>query len=117
MRTSVDNPRRTLGHLKRLMREGDELLEQRPLDEIAHAKWLDRARKYLERKIPGLEIPPPWELTGKIPVNPFSPDFKHTSPLEGTLARAESGRNLMGHMMVFIAHGIERIEAQLEVDE
>ena len=99
------------------MREGDELVEQRPLDEIAHAKWYDRARKYLERKTPGLKIPPPWELTGRIPPNWMSPDFKRKSPAEAALARAESGRDLMGHMMVFIAHGIERIEAKLEPDE
>jgi len=35
------NPRRILGHLKRLMREGDEMLHERPFDEIAHAKWCD----------------------------------------------------------------------------
>lgn len=47
MTKSIDNPRRTLSHLNRLMREGDVLVEQRPLDEITHAKWIDRARKYL----------------------------------------------------------------------
>lgn len=41
------NPRRILGHLKRLMREGDEMLHDQPLDEVAHAKWCDRTEKYM----------------------------------------------------------------------
>ncbi|MBT3382053.1 MAG: hypothetical protein HN742_19720 [Lentisphaerae bacterium] len=114
MTQSADNPRRTLSHLKRLMREGDELVEQRPLDELAHAKWLDRARKYLERKIPEMEIPPPWELSRTPFPDLLSRDYRPPHPIDAALARAESGRDLMGQMMVFIAHAAERLEAELE---
>jgi len=116
MTQSTGNPRRTLGHLKRLMREGDDLVEQTPLDEIAHAKWMDRAQRYLERKIPGMEIPPLWKLHPTPLPDLLDPDLRTPDPIDATLTRAERGRDLVGQLMVFLAHAIENLEADLEAN-
>lgn len=62
MSESQDNPKRTLSHLRRLTRDGQTLLHDRPLDEWAHAKWLYRAERYLERKMPEVQVLPPDQL-------------------------------------------------------
>ena len=40
--------RRILSTVRRLRRDGETLLRERPLDEIAHAMWMQRADTYEE---------------------------------------------------------------------
>ncbi len=99
-----------------MMREGEDLIENKPLDEFAHAKWSDRVQKYLNRKLPEIEIPAPWKLMG-VPPNPLSNDRQQKDPIDSKLARTENGKQEMRHMMVFLARGIERLEFYLETED
>jgi hypothetical protein len=116
MKRQPDSRRRTLAHLKRLMCDGRDLAHERPLDEIAHATWMDRAEKYMERKLPDVRIPPPYELIHVEMPDLLSPDYRPSHPLDAAMARAESGRQLMGKMQAILASAIERLELELESD-
>jgi hypothetical protein len=114
MKKSLDNPKRTLSHLKRLTREGMALLDECPLDEWAHAKWLDRAERYLECKMPDVQVLPPDQLISiKIP-NLLNPDYAKPHPFDAAISRSEQGQKLIQKYLTIIASAIERIELKLE---
>ena len=117
MRKTQDNPRRTLGHLKRLMREGEDLLLSRPLDEFAHALWYDRAEKYLNRKMPELKIPPPDQLVSIEMPDLLASGHQRSHPIDAAFARASTGGELVGKLMAILASAIERLELKLESEE
>ena len=110
------NPRRTLSHLKRLTREGKALLHDRPLDEIAHAKWFDRAHRYLERKMPDVHILPPDQLISIRMPNLLSSTYKRPHPLDAAMSRSEQGQKLNRKMLAIIASATERLEMKLETE-
>ncbi|MBT3194481.1 MAG: hypothetical protein HN341_18190 [Verrucomicrobia bacterium] len=114
MTESRDNPRCTLSHLKRLTREGSALLHDRPLDELAHAKWLDRAEKYLERKMPDVQVLPPDQLISIKMPNLLSPNYSKPHPLDAAMSRSEQGQRLIQKFQAIIASAIERLELTLE---
>lgn len=117
MTESRDNPRRTLSHLKRLTRDGKALLHDRPLDELAHAKWFDRARRYLERKMPDVRILPPDQLISVRMPNLLSPTYKRPHPLDAAMSRSQQGQKLNRKMLTIIASAIERLELTLESED
>ena len=117
MTDSTDNPRRTLSHLKRLTREGQALLHDGPLDELGHAKWFDRARRYLERKIPEVQILPVDQLISVKMPNFLSPTYKRPHPLDAAMSRSEQGQKLILKMLAIIASATERMELRLEAED
>ena len=116
MTESRDNPKRTLSHLKRLTREGRALLEERPLDELARAKWSDRARRYLNRKMPGVQVLPPSQLIDARMPNFLSPTYRPPHPLDAAISRNRQGRKLSQKMLSILASAIERLELRLELE-
>ena len=114
MTESQDNPKRTLSHLRRLTRDGQALLHDRPLDEWAHAKWLDRAERYLERKMPEVQVLPPDQLISIKMPNLLSPDYRKPHPLDAAMSRSEQGQKLIQKFLTIIASAIERLELTLE---
>ena len=116
MTKSPDNPRRTLSHFKRLSREGKALLSDRPLDELAHAKWFERTRRYLEQKMPEVQILPPDQLISVKMPNPLSPTYRQPHQLDAAIHRCDQGRKLTQQMLAIVASATERIELRLETD-
>jgi len=116
MTDSRDNPKRTLSHLKRLSREGRALLNDRPHDELAHAKWFDRARRYLERKMPGVRMLPPDQLISVKMPNLMDPTYRRPHPLDAARSRSEQGCKLTLKMLGIVASATERLELQLELE-
>ncbi len=116
MTESRENPKRTLGHLKRLTREGRVLLDERPLDELAHAKWSDRAKRYLARKMPDVQILPPDQLISVKMPNLLSPSYRRPHPLDAAMSRSRQGQKLIQKMLGIIASATERLELRLEGD-
>jgi hypothetical protein len=108
--------RRTLGHLKRLIREGEDLARDRPLDELAHAKWFERATNYVRRKMPAVTIPP---LSQLVPANArmtnwLAPGYRAPHPVDAAMTRARKGRELMSQMVIVLASAVERLELEIE---
>lgn len=116
MNESQDNPRRTLGHLRRLRRDGKDLINTRPLDEIAHAMWCDRMKKYLQRKMPDVRIPPPHELVPVNMPNLLAPDYHPSHPIDAAFRRATSGGQLVQAYLTILASAIERFELEWDTD-
>ncbi len=114
MTESRDIPKRTLGHLKRLSRDGRTLLHERPLDELAHAKWLDRAKRYLDRKMPEVQVLPPDQLIPVRMPNFLSPSYKQPHPLDAAMSRFEQRQKLIQKMLGIIASAIEMLELRME---
>ncbi|MBL7076299.1 MAG: hypothetical protein ISS31_02405 [Kiritimatiellae bacterium] len=117
MTQSRDNPNRTLSHLKRLTREGRALLDERPLDELAHAKWFDRAERYLERKMPDVQVLPPDQLISIKMPDLMSPTYRRPHPLDAAMGRSEQSQKLIQKMLGIIASARERLELQIESQE
>ena len=117
MTESRDNSKRTLGHLKRLTREGRALLDERPLDELAHAKWFDRAERYLARKMPDVRVLPPDQLISIEMPDLMSPTYKRPHPLDAAMSRSEQGQKLNRKMLAIIASATERLELKLETED
>jgi hypothetical protein len=116
MADSGKDARRTLGHLKRLIREGEDLARDRPLDELAHARWFERATNYIRRKMPAVAIPP---LPQLVPANVRMPDllapgYRAPHPIDAAMTRARKGRELMSQMVIVLASAIERLELEIE---
>ena len=105
-----DNPRRTIGHLKRLIREGEDLLHNRPLDEWAHAKWTDRAIRYLKRKMPDFPVPTAYELQPVQMPDFMSPNYKKPHPLDVAMTRSENGQKRMRKLVPILTSAAERLE-------
>jgi hypothetical protein len=114
MTESRDNPKRTLSHLKRLTRDGQALLHDRPLDEWAHAKWVDRAKRYLERKMPDVQVLPLDQLISIKMPDLLSPNYRKPHPLDAAMSRCEQGQKLIQKFLAIIASAIERLELTLE---
>jgi hypothetical protein len=114
MTESRDNPKRTLAHLKRLTREGRALLGERPLDELAHAKWFGRAERYLERKMPDVRVLPPDQLISIKMPDLMSPTYRRPHALDAAMSRSEQSQKLIQKMLGIIASATERLELQLE---
>ncbi len=117
MTESRDNPKRTLGHLKRLSRDGRTLLHERPLDELGNAKWFDRAKRYLERKMPEVKILPPDQLISVRMPNFLGPSYKRPHPLDAAMSRCEQGQKLIQQMLGIIASAIKRLELRMETEK
>lgn len=117
MNESANNPRRTLSHFKRLVREGEDLAEHRPLDEVANTKWLQRAIRYVSRKMPDVTIASPSDACPVEMRNLLDTDYEPPDPSDAAVARAESGRALMRQRLVILAHAIEQLEAKLEAGD
>ena len=117
MKESQDNPKRTLSHLKRLTREGRVLLHDRPLDELAHAKWFDRAKRYLERKMPDVQVLPPDQLISIRMPDLLSPSYKRPHPLDAAMSRSQQGQKLIQKMLAIIASATERLELRIETEK
>jgi len=111
-----DNPKRTLSHLKRLTREGQTLLREWPLDELARARWFDRARRYLNRKMPDVQVLPPDQLIDVRMPNFLSPTYRQPHPLDAAMSRNRQGHKLSQKMLSIIASAIERLELRLELE-
>jgi len=116
MTQSTDNPRRTLGHLKRLTREGQELLDNRPLDELAHAKWIMRTMNYLARKMPEVQVLPLHQLISLEMPNTLDPGYKRPHPLDAAMRRNDQGQQIIQKLLAVLASARERLELQLETD-
>jgi hypothetical protein len=116
MTETRDNTKRTLSHLKRLIREGRVLLEKHPLDELAHAKWFDRAERYLDRKMPDVQVLPPDQLISIKMPDLMSPTFRLPHPLDAAMSRSEQSQRLIQKMLGIIASATERLELQLETE-
>ena len=114
MTESRGNPKQTLRHLKRLAREGRALLRDWPLDELAHAKWLDRAKRYIERTMPDVQVLPPDQLISIKMPDLLSPTYKQPHPMDAALRRSEQGQKLVQMFLAIIASAIERLELTLE---
>lgn len=116
MSKSQNNPRRTLGHLKRLRREGTDLLDNRPLDELAHAKWIHRVINYIPRKMPEVTILPLDQLVDAKMPNLLDPRYHRPHPLDAAMSRADGGQKLIRKLLVILASAQERLELALEAD-
>lgn len=116
MSETRDNPKRTLSHLKRLTRDGLSLVEQRPLDEMAHAYWLERAERYLKRKMPEVHVPTASELIPTRMPNLLSAAYKPPHPLDAAMSRSQKGQRLIQKMLGIIASAIERLELRIETE-
>ena len=114
MTESQDNPKRTLSHLKRLTREGRVLLHERPLDELARARWLDRTKRYLQRKMPDVQVLPAYQLVSVRMPDLLGPSYKPPHPLDAAMSRNEQGHKLIQKMLCIIAIAIERLELRME---
>jgi len=90
------------------------MLHDRPLDELTHAKWFDRARRYLARKMPDVQILPPDQLISVTMPDLLSPTYKRPHPLDAAMSRSEQGQKLIRKMLAIIASAIERLELRLE---
>jgi len=84
------------------------------MDEIAHAKWIDRAERYLRKRVPNIQILPRYQLEGVEMPNLLSPDYKKPHPVDAAFARAESGRKLARKYLAICASAQERLELKLE---
>lgn len=112
-----DNRRRTLSHLARLKHEGQELIEVRPLDDLAQAKWIERVVNYIERKMPDVEIPPLHQL-GDVELPDALELSRHRPhPLDAAMSRSHSGTSIIRKLLVILASAQERLELQTESDQ
>ena len=114
MTKTPDNTKRTLSHLKRLTREGRVLLDERPLDELAQAKWFDRAQRYLEHKMPDVQVLPPDQLISIEMPDLMSPSYRPPHPLDAAMSRSEQTQRLTQKMLGIIASATEKLELKLE---
>ncbi|OGV66830.1 MAG: hypothetical protein A3K18_30285 [Lentisphaerae bacterium RIFOXYA12_64_32] len=57
-----------------------------------------------------MKIPPAYELSRRPFPDLLSPDSKPSHPIDAALTRAESGRELVGQLMVYVARAIEEME-------
>ena len=114
MKKPTANPRRVLGHLKRLMRAGDIMLHDRPLDELSHALWCDRVTKYIRLKMPDAQILRVDELLPIAVPDLMDRNRPRSNPIDAALARANSSRDLTKIYMTILASVIERLELQIE---
>jgi len=115
--TAKPSKRRILASLRRLRRDGETLLRERPLDEIAHAKWIERAQRYLQKRMPDVHVAPPDEL---VPVQMpalLDPAYRRPHPTDAAFARANSGRELAEKHFAIIASAEERLELKVETEE
>ncbi len=114
---SKPSTRRILSSIHRLRRDGETLLRERPLDEIAHAKWTDRADKYLRKRMPNVHIAPPYELEPVTIPNFLDPSYRPSHPMDSALARTEAGKRLAQKYLSILASAQERLELKLETEE
>ena len=114
---SRPSTRRVLSSIRRLRRDGEVLLRERPLDEMAHAKWIDRADRYLRKRVSDARILPSDQLVPVKMPNLLAPDFRKPHPFDAAAARAESGRRLAEKYLAICASAEERLELQLEQEE
>ena len=106
--------RRILSSVRRLIRDGEKLFDERPLDEIVHVKWIDRADRYLRKRVPDIYIAPPHELEPTQMPDLLAPDYRKPHPMDAALGRAESGRRLAQKYLTICAQAQERLELELE---
>ena len=107
--------KRILSSIRRLRRDGELLLRERPLDEIAHAKWIDRADRYLRKRVPETHIAPLNQLAPVQMPNLLSPNYRKPHPADSALARADSGRRLAEKYLAICASAQERLELKLDM--
>ena len=110
------NARQTLGHLKRLTREGRALLHDRPLDEWAHARWIERADRYLRRQIPGIDIPSALQLVPHRIPDLLDPNHEPPHPIDAAMGRCQHGRQLVEKYLVILARATEQLELNIELN-
>jgi hypothetical protein len=73
------------------------------LDEIAHAKWYDRAERYLDRNMPHVQVLPPDQLISIKMPDLMSPTHKRPHPLDAAMSRSEQSQKLIQKMLSIIA--------------
>lgn len=91
-------------------------MHERPLDEVAHAKWIDRADRYLRKRVPDATIAPLEQLEPIEMPNLLDPAYRRPHPADAALARADSGRRLAEKYLAICASVQERLELQLELN-
>ena len=116
MTVSRNDSRRTLAHLRRLTREATELLQSRPLDELAHARWIERTLNYVHRKMPGVKILPLDQLVPVTMPDLLRPGFRLPHPLDAAMRRSNHGQQLIRKLRAILASAMERLELELETD-
>jgi len=114
---STPSTRHILSSIRRLRRDGERLLHERPLDEIAHAKWIDRADRYLRKRVSDARILPADQLVPVRMPNLLAPEFCKPHPFDAAAARAESGRKLAEKYLVICASAQERLELRIEQEK
>lgn len=92
------------------------MLNEHPLDEVKHAKWFDRAERYLARKMPDVQVLPPAQLISIKMPDLMSPTHRQPHPLDAAMSRSEQGQKLTKKMLGIIASATERLELQLETE-
>lgn len=117
MKDTPANPRRVLSHLKRLMREGDIILHEHPHDELSHALWDNRVTKYIQCKMPDVQILQVDELVPTVMPDLMDRNRHVSSPKDSARIRAKSSRDLMKKYLTILASAIERLELQIEHNE
>jgi hypothetical protein len=106
--------KRVLRHLARLRREGIALLRDRPLDEVAHAMWSDRADKYMGKEFPESRPRRPDELVEVQMPDLLDPTRPRSHPLDAAVARTEIGCQLMRRQLAVLASRAEQLELKME---
>ena len=99
------------------MREGNETFHDRPFDEIAHAKWIERTENYIQRRMPDVRIPSCNEVLPIDIPDLLDPNYRKSDPFDATIARTDSGRNLAEIFITMLASAIERLELEIENED
>jgi hypothetical protein len=116
MNDTPANLGRVLGNLKRLMREGDTLLDDPNSDELSHALWGDRVTKYISKKMPYVQILRVDELVPIVVPDLMDQNRPIKSQIESARIRLNSMRQLSKKYLAILASAIERLELHIELN-